>query len=57
MGRFIAEFEKSCLDFVDAALDPSDPEKWRAEAEDNVRKNSWGCLGKSGFRGGGISSL
>lgn len=32
------------MDFVDGALDPSDPEKWRAEAEANVTKNCWGSL-------------
>lgn len=46
---FIAEFEKSCVDFVDGALDPSDPEKWRAEAEANVTKNSWGKVEDDGI--------
>lgn len=46
---FIAEFEKSCLDFVDAALDPSDPEKWQAEAKANVTQNSWGKVTDDGI--------
>jgi hypothetical protein len=37
------------VDFVDGALDPSDPEEWRAEAEANVTKNSWGSLGLDGI--------
>ena len=50
-SRFITDFEKHCVDFVDAAVDPTDPEKWQEAAKGNVQANYWGFLG---LRRGGL---
>ena len=46
---FITDFEKHCVDFVDAAVDPTDPEKWQETAKGNVQANYWGRVEDDGI--------
>eukprot|EP00439_Symbiodinium_sp_Y106_P038369 s6715_g4.t1 len=43
---FIADFEKHCVDFVNNAVNPEDPEHWQA----NARDSDWGKVQDDGVQ-------
>ncbi|CAE7680619.1 UGT80A2 [Symbiodinium sp. CCMP2592] len=43
---FIADFEKHCVDFVNNAVNPEDPERWQA----NARDSDWGKVQDDGVQ-------